>query len=657
MFGPLSKGDDPPRLSWRIDLLSFDAIVAARAAIHNGANPLATRQALLDLDTGLRSETLLWALVNANQLTEETARLAHEQKQRYLFLRAESAYIHCARHFKHVEEAELQKARDLQKENNFANRLGHYLVKAELIAPELDEDIKNKALISLEKENQKVIDKSRESDFFDIEGMPAPVKESFNPNAEVAVSQIVEADEAKEMLANLEEFMDNDEEEEVPEAPPPPSAAPDLRRDRNSTRAFTNVEAAASLGDPLGGTGLETRYRLIDKLGQGGMGAVYLAHDGDFDDRRVALKIAIDAENNEDAINRFKREILCNSFFHHNNVIEIYDGGKTDNGHFYMAMEYFRGQPLAERIEQDGSFKIRESLLIFRKGLEAIAAAHDAQIIHRDIKPENFMIADKGDGGYEVKLMDFGIARILDDQQEFSDQFFRTMQGKLTGSPAYIAPESITEDKIDGRADLYSMGIFLYELCVGKLPFTAPTATEYLSKHLYEQPPNPVETGAHRGVNQELGQFILKLMSKLPRERFQNAQEVIEALDSKVLPSYEAPKAPQMTMKFDPKKLQDTVDMPSPPEDDGDNSAVPTPPSVSDEQEAGKSPEASATALPSPKDPVPSAAPPPAEETPSPEPVASKDAITPSEKKNEPKNAPEKSGGWFRRLMRRILGP
>ncbi|MDF1667145.1 MAG: serine/threonine-protein kinase [Planctomycetota bacterium] len=642
-------------------MLSFDAIVAARAAIHNGANPLATRQALLDLDTGLRTETLLWALVNANQLTEETARLAHEQKQRYLFLRAESAYIHCARHFKHVEEDELQKARDLQKENNFANRLGHYLVKAELISAELDEDIKNKALISLEKENQKVIDKSRDSDFFDIEGMPAPVKESFNSDPEVAVSQIVEADEAKEMLANLEEFMDNDDEEEVPEAPPPPSAAPDLRRDRNSTRAFTNVEAAASLGDPLAGTGLETRYRLIDKLGQGGMGAVYLAYDGDFDDRRVALKIAIDAENNEDAINRFKREILCNSFFDHNNVIEIYDGGKTDNGHFYMAMEYFRGQPLAERIEQDGSFKIRESLLIFRKGLEAIAAAHDAQIIHRDIKPENFMIADLGDNDYEVKLMDFGIARIIDDQQEFSDQFFRTMQGKLTGSPAYIAPESITEDKIDGRADLYSMGIFLYELCVGKLPFTAPTATEYLSKHLYEKPPNPVETGAHRGVNQDLGQFILKLMSKLPRERFQTAQEVIDELDSKILPSYGEPKAPQMTMKFDPKKLQDTVDMPAPPEDaseDAPTGEAKEAETANTNGEASAPEEASSPApSPAPADAPPSPAPVP--ETPSSEATDADKESSPaasSPNENASKKAPEKSQGWFRRLMRRILG-
>lgn len=636
-------------------MLSFDAIVAARAAIHNGANPLATRQALLDLDTGLRSETLLWALVNANQLSEEAARLAHEQKQRYLFLRAESAYIHCARHFKHVDEKELQKARDLQKENNFANRLGHYLVKAGLITAELDEDIKNKALVSLEKENNKVVEKSRESDFFDIEGMPAPVKKSFNAEAEVAVSQIVEADEAKEMIANLEEFMDSDDEEAVPEAPPPPSAAPDLRRDRNTTRAFTNVEAAASLGDPLKGTGLESRYRLIDKLGQGGMGAVYLAYDGDFDDRRVALKIAIDAENNEDAINRFKREILCNSFFHHDNVIEIYDGGKTDNGHFYMAMEYFRGQSLSDRIDQDGPFKIREALLIFRKGLEAIAAAHDAHIIHRDIKPENFMIADRGDNDYEVKLMDFGIARIIDDQQEFSDQFFRTMQGKLTGSPAYIAPESITEDKIDGRADLYSMGIFLYELCIGKLPFTAPTATEYLSKHLYEKAPNPAETGAHRGVNQELAQFILKLMSKLPRERFQSAQEVIEALDKTVLPSYEAPKTAQMTMKFDPKKLQDTVDMAAPPEDPPAEEAPTPSPAAAAPSAPPQSPEASKPAssaeeskaavetkakAANPKSPPPSAP----------------NSEGPAVPKKASEESSEKSGGWFHRLKRRILG-
>jgi serine/threonine protein kinase len=569
-------------------LLTYDSIITARAAIHNGANPLAVRQALLDIEAGLNTESLLWTLVNGKQFPEDKARLAHEQKQRYLFLRAESAYIHCIRHFKHTTDELLDTARKEQSENNYANRLGHYLVINGLINADLDVEIKRKALISLERENNKVVQKSRDSEFFDIDGMPAKVKQSFTVDGEVAVSQIVEADEAREMLANLAGLIDDDVTE-APEAPPPPSAAADLRRDRDTTRAFTNVEASVALGDPLKGTGLEARYRLLDKLGQGGMGAVYLALDGDFEDRRVALKIALDTEQNEEAVGRFKREILCNSFFAHPNVIEIFDGGKADNGRFYMAMEYFRGQPLSDRIEEDGPFKIRESLHIFRKALEAVAAAHDAQIVHRDLKPENFMIADKGPNDYDVKLMDFGIARIIDNEQKFSNQFFRTMVGKLTGSPAYVAPESITEENIDGRADLYSMGIFLYELCVGQIPFKAPTATEYLSKHLYEEAPDPCISGAHRGVNKELGAFILKLLEKLPRNRYQSAKEVFQDLDEKVLPSYEAPSKPQRTAAFDRDEIAAMVEHDGPTKNQGEAEAqAPSQHAATDQQSADK---------------------------------------------------------------------
>jgi serine/threonine protein kinase len=607
-------------------LLTFDTIIAARAAIFNGANPLVVRKALMDIESGQAQESLLWILVNEQQFDEQKAREAHGQKQKYLFRRAESAYIHCIRHFKHADEKELEAVRKDQSDNNYAQALDHYLIKAGVLSVELNTEIKRKALKSLTQENDKVVNKSRESGFFDIEGIPAPVKESFGADGNVAISQIVDAEEARQMLANLDELIDDDDSE-MPEAPPPPSAAADLKRDLNSTRSFPNVEASGSLGDPLKNTGLDERYQVLDKLGQGGMGAVYLALDKDFDDRRVALKIAIPAEDNEDAEKRFKREILCNSFFDHPGVIEIYDGGKTASGHFYMAMEYFRGQPLSDRIEEQGPFKIRECLDIFRQGMEALAAAHQAQIIHRDLKPENFMIADKGPNNYEVKLMDFGIARIMDENQQFSDQFFRTMAGKLTGSPAYIPPESITGDPIDGRADLYSMGISLYELCVGRLPFKAPTATEYLSKHLYEKIPDPCVDGAHRGVNKELGAFIMKLMQKLPKQRYQSAEEVLEVLKKTVIPSYQAPTEPQQTKKLDPKKLTGALegtDVPAPP--------LPTTEPVQPDENAESTGSADA---PSPESPT-------EEQTPI------KDSPTPT-------SNPKKEG-WFQRLKRFFFG-
>lgn len=639
-------------------MIDYDSLIAARAAIHNGVNPIEVRKAMLKIEAGESKKTLLFELMSAGALSEEHAKRAHTQTQRYNFLRAESAYVHILRHEQLVTEDKLEAIRSQQKESGFQKGLGALLIEEGLIDKETDEAIKKKAITALFKENKRLVEKSRTNQFYDIEGMSSG-GQGFGTQTGIKVSKIVDAEATRKMLEELDdsdEHPDDSEwanpwglsEAEMPStepkkpvergpistlpfpqssAPPPPPPAPGVaaipRKTSTElpvplapppttppppptapppavsapaskapakapepmlTRAFDADELSASVAGPLKGTGLETRYKVLKKLGQGGMGAVYLVEELDGEARQCALKLILDSEKNPDAMGRFKREILCNSFFSHPAVIEIYDGGKTDDGAFFMAMEYFDGEPLSDLLKSSGPLKLKVAVDFFKQGLEALEAAHEARIIHRDLKPENFLVAKQANGNLKMKLMDWGIARILDDEQDFSDQFFTTMQGKLTGSPAYIAPESITEPKVDARADLYSMGIMLYSLSVGQLPFKAPSAQEYLAKHLYEKPPIPEDLGAHRGVNKALSDYILKLIEKLPKNRFQSATEALKELNTKVLPSFERSTKNLATAAFDPSVLQAKLGGPEAP------SAAPSAP----EATAGMAPEVAA---------------------------------------------------------------
>lgn len=573
-------------------MLAYTDLVAARAAIHNGVNPLEVRDALLALDAGSIGLTedgssLLALLRSRGKLDAEVGDRARQQADRYVFLRRESAFLHILREESGIDIPKLKQCRETQVAENYTRPLADYLVQAGVLTPAADIRISSRAEKALEREDERQLAKSRAESFFDIEGMPTEQRRTFEDGQEVAVSRIVDREQAEAMMQRLKDDEATAGYCEVPAgaAPPPPPPTPpappappapptpptfasgpkgrrpsefETGRRPALTRDFSADELAASLGDPLQGTGLSERYKVIDKLGEGNMGAVYLAEQLE-EGRRCALKVMLAKEKNEEGVQRFRREILCNSFFSHPGVVEIYDGGPTDDGSYFMAMEYVQGEPLSERINREGPLRLRDALAVWEQAVVAMKAAHDAKIIHRDLKPENFLCRENADGSLTIKIMDWGIARILDDEQDFSDQFFKTMHGKLTGSPAYVAPESITEPKVDIRADLYSLGIILYELTVGQVPFRGKNAQEYLQKQLYTKPPDPEETGAHRGITPALAKLILQLLQKLPKKRPDDADAVLALLRTTVLPELEQPKS-QATMAYDPKALRQALD-------------------------------------------------------------------------------------------------
>ncbi|MEX0816115.1 MAG: Stk1 family PASTA domain-containing Ser/Thr kinase, partial [Gaiellales bacterium] len=265
--------------------------------------------------------------------------------------------------------------------------------------------------------------------------------------------------------------------------------------------------------DTLINTLFDGRYRIIRKLGSGGMANVYLAEDEELG-RRVAIKILNDRYANDELfIERFRREAKSAAALSHPNIVSIYDRGEAE-GTYYIAMEVIEGRSLKELILTRGPLPITNALMFAREILDALRFAHRHGIIHRDIKPHNILIGER------VKVTDFGIARAGTSQM--------TEAGSIMGTAQYLSPEQARGAPVTAASDLYSVGIVLYEMLTGKVPFTGDSPIEIAMKHLNEPPKPPSRIRPE--IPEELDQVVLRALAKEPEQRYQTAEEFIEDL-------------------------------------------------------------------------------------------------------------------------------
>jgi beta-lactam-binding protein with PASTA domain/tRNA A-37 threonylcarbamoyl transferase component Bud32 len=265
--------------------------------------------------------------------------------------------------------------------------------------------------------------------------------------------------------------------------------------------------------DTLINTLFDGRYRIIRKLGSGGMANVYLAEDEELG-RRVAIKILNDRYANDELfIERFRREAKSAAALSHPNIVSIYDRGEAE-GTYYIAMEVIEGRSLKELILTRGPLPITNALMFAREILDALRFAHRHGIIHRDIKPHNILIGER------VKVTDFGIARAGASQM--------TEAGSIMGTAQYLSPEQARGAPVTAASDLYSVGIVLYEMLTGKVPFTGDSPIEIAMKHLNEPPKPPSRIRPE--IPEELDQVVLRALAKEPEQRYQTAEEFIEDL-------------------------------------------------------------------------------------------------------------------------------
>jgi eukaryotic-like serine/threonine-protein kinase len=266
-----------------------------------------------------------------------------------------------------------------------------------------------------------------------------------------------------------------------------------------------------AVSDTLIGTVFDGRYRIIRKLGAGGMADVYLAEDQELG-RRVAIKILNDRHAADDSfIERFRREAKNAAGLSHPNIVSIYDRGEAE-GTYYIAMEYLDGRSLKELIVGRGPAPVKTAIDYARQVLAAVGFAHKHGIVHRDIKPHNVLVGPEG----RLKVTDFGIARSGASQM--------TEVGSIIGTAQYLSPEQARGAQVDQTSDLYSVGVVLYEMLTGQVPFTGDTPLEIAMKHLSEVPRPPSELRPE--VPHDLDSVVLRALAKDPSERYQSADEM-----------------------------------------------------------------------------------------------------------------------------------
>ncbi len=258
-----------------------------------------------------------------------------------------------------------------------------------------------------------------------------------------------------------------------------------------------------------------SHYEILEKLGRGGMGVVYKARDARLD-RFVALKfLPPEFSGDAEANARFMQEARAASALEHPNICTIHDIGTTDDGRLFIVMPFYSGQTLKYRI-QDGPLSVEESVDVGRQIARGLAPAHDAGIVHRDIKPANIMVTDQG----EVTILDFGVAKL-----EGSD-FTKT--GTTLGSVSYMSPEQTRGEQVDGRSDLWSLGVVLYEMLTGSRPFTGDY-DQAVAYAILNQDPQLVSEVDH-DIPEYVVDIIQRLLRKDPGERIQMASQVVNIL-------------------------------------------------------------------------------------------------------------------------------
>lgn len=264
------------------------------------------------------------------------------------------------------------------------------------------------------------------------------------------------------------------------------------------------------------GQKINDRYEIRKLIGEGGMANVYLGFDTILE-RDVAIKVLRgDLADDEKFVRRFRREAQSASLLNHPNIVQIYDVGE-DDGNFYIVMEYINGQTLKQLIKKRGKLSVPEVIDIMSQLTDGLAHAHDSYIIHRDIKPQNIMILDDG----MVKITDFGIAMAINASD-------LTQTNSVMGSVHYLPPEQASGKGSTIKSDIYSLGIMMYEMLAGVMPFRGETAVEIAMKHLKN--PMPSVRKANETVPQSVENIILKATAKNPKNRYNNVRELYDDL-------------------------------------------------------------------------------------------------------------------------------
>ncbi|MEZ4392139.1 MAG: serine/threonine-protein kinase [Polyangiales bacterium] len=269
---------------------------------------------------------------------------------------------------------------------------------------------------------------------------------------------------------------------------------------------------------------LSGQFKVLERVGSGGMGAVYRAQQPSMD-RFVAVKILHSKfTNRKDLVSRFRREARAMSHLTHPNTAKVYLYGQLEDNACYIVMEYLEGRNLGQLVRQEGPLDPARAVAILVQACGALEEAHQKGIIHRDLKPENIFLCKQGGIENFAKVLDFGLAKVTEREMQ-PGSLILTQEGMVFGTPEFMSPEQAQGKTLDARSDVYSLAVILYELLTGKLPFDARSPMEFITLHV-QATPIPLSVRApDRSFPPGLEDVILKAMAKRPEDRYQSAGE------------------------------------------------------------------------------------------------------------------------------------
>ena len=293
----------------------------------------------------------------------------------------------------------------------------------------------------------------------------------------------------------------------------------------------SELRLASEDGDPLIGKLFADKYDILSLLGEGGMSRVYKARHR-FMKRIVALKLLHEsATKDPTAKARFQQEAEAASALNHQNVVTVHDFGFTPSGQAFFVMDCLEGKTLEQLLEETGGpLPIGQAIDIFAQACDGLDHAHRKGIIHRDIKPSNLVIIKQEDGSDLVKIVDFGIAKVLTPSPDGEKQRQLTQAGEVFGTPAYMSPEQCSGETLDGRSDIYSFGCLMYEALSGMLPLVGETFINTVVKHINERPKSFAEVNPQAKIPPHVEAVVMRCLEKDPKSRYASALELRQAL-------------------------------------------------------------------------------------------------------------------------------
>lgn len=309
---------------------------------------------------------------------------------------------------------------------------------------------------------------------------------------------------------------------------------------------MTDGPTTLSVADPFVGRTLDEKYIVEERLGAGGMGAVYRARHLSMD-RPVAIKFLHQRLLEDEAARlRFQTEALAAVKLRHANAVSVTDFGHTPEGGVYIVMELLEGRTLREILSREAPLETARAISLMLQTSAAVAAAHEAGIIHRDLKPSNILVTQSADQPAVVKVLDFGIATFTPEDDE--DVTAPNQTSTVIGTPRYMSPEQYNGNELTPAADVYSLGVILYEMLTGMVPFSGSTPAEIAEKHANNPPHSPREIVA--AIPEDVERIILKALEKHPSDRFANAadfrHELLETAERLGLEHHALKSAPDM---------------------------------------------------------------------------------------------------------------